>query len=389
MILLFRDGSYKVLDADTPEGKFIAKVRKEENRLVAVAFEAFNRLGSDLFTIILAENLRTSIDPFEIQLVTCVVGDDEGPHDGNIMVRHMKIEGIFQLYSLSTLIYQMLKNYDISSALNMVRGIVILKIVITTFDGKIYEIEPGADSTTNDIVTDWLKQFGIRCDTDEFLYKKSTRSKDDCVVTMRYSASDGEVRPAYYWPQERRHLILSGERWIRVSEPLDFDLLLKLSGFMTTIACSGICIPNTGLMYLCPIAIGVEIFTCDSMEVIYSVNNRNDHTIYISNDLMACDGVDYLYMALYLPQMLDAGRFLYQEDPIKIDIEMVREKFLARRGRYDIKVPKQIDEGIEFDMLGMLANIVMNEPISDIRIENHVKQLEESKLAQLIPPEDQ
>lgn len=387
MILLFRDGTYKLLSPETREAQFVSKVRKVEGKLTAVMFEAFNRLGSDIFTVIQAENLLTHIDPFDVRLITCLVGDDEGPHNGNIMSRDFHIHGIFDLYSLSTLIYQMLKNYDISSALNMIRGIVILKIAVFK-NGKTYEIEPSMNDNTNDVVMDWLKQFGIRCDTDEFLFKKSSKSKDDCVVTMRYQASDGCVRPTYYWPQERSTLILGHEQWLRTPEKLDIDLLLKMSGFMYGMVFSGISIPNTGLLYLCPIALGVELNEMDSMEVFYSVYNRHDETVYISNDLMACELCDYLYMSLYLPQMLDTGRLLYQEDPIKIDIEIIKHKVLARRGRYEIAVPKNPDEGIQFDMFGMMANVIMREPLHDIRDERAIS-LGESKLAQLIPPESE
>lgn len=385
MLLLFRSGEYKMLRPDITEAQFVAKYKKHEPKIVAVLFEAFNRLGSDIFTIIQAENIQLSIEPFDVSLTTCVVMEDEGPHDGNIMIRDFHIGGIFDLYSLSTLIYQMLKNYDISSALNMLSGVVILRIVITK-NGKTYEMEPSPDSATNDVTIEWLKQFGIRCDTDEFLYKKSTKSKDDCVVSMRYSSVDGYVRPTYHWPQERCFLLIAGNRWKKIADPMDDGIIIRYGSYEIGIMLTGIAIPNTGLLYLCPIAVGVELFDTQSMEVIYTLYNRKDETIYVSSDIIALEAYDYLYLALYLPQMLDANRFLYQEDPIKIDIEFIKQKFLARQGRYEIKVPRDPDQGIEMDMFGMIVNILMNEPMKDIRDER-TRTVAESKLAQLIGEE--
>ena len=376
-----------MISPDITEAQFIAKYQKYESKVVAVAFEAFNRLGSDIFTIIQAENLELKINPFDVTLTTCFVGEDEGPHDGNIMIRNFHIGGIFDLYSLSTLIYQMLKNYDISSALNMLSGIVILKISVNK-GGKLYEIEPSIDSTLNDGVMEWLKQFGIRCDTDEFLFKKSRKSKDDCVVSMRYSVADGYVRPTYHWPQERQFLLISGDYWKRINDDLDYQVIIKYGGALREgeLMYAGIAIPNTGLMYLCPITVGIEIFGLDSMEIMYTLFDRHDDTVYMSTDLITLEGPDHLYMALYLPQMLDVNRFLYQRDPIKIDIECIRDKFLCRRGRYDIKTPKDENQGIEMDMFGMLANIMINERIYDIRDEN-ARTIADSKLAQLIGEE--
>lgn len=326
MIFLLKDGTYRTIKTSASDKKIRRKYRKHKNELSAVLIECFTRLHTDTFVLVKGENFDIYPKKTKIHYTAAYLGTDEPMTDENTFRRTIEINRVADQYTAASLLLQMNKQDDVNS---MITGIDERTLEITDLsleqDGVRYHWRHQTDS-----IEQFLRRFGILCDTDEFLDLRMSRAEmvENGFYYMQSDPDTGIQHMSYKFYDSRYLLYFQGKTWAaRTTRPRDLHLVNDASRNVVV----GSCISGTGLIYLANISVMEKFDAIEGVMVvvsmapiIYTDDDEIDTKVVYDDEEVSMHSYegyslyDLLYIALYVPQILDLYRYLYEVDTLII-----------------------------------------------------------------------
>lgn len=364
MIFLLKDGSCRVQDPTPYNDAKTAKYhRKYGDRLEAVLIESMTRLRSDCYVVVKGDRFRSTIRPFRITYSIAMSNPDTPISDENSLTRTVDVDNVYDYYNVISLLYQLTKIRELCDALHFYDVIVsLIRVTIRLKTGSFtWTFE---DRETLD---EFLRRQDMHLDTDEFLDARISRAEmvanGDYQIEM-VRDDDGNQHMGYYIHDRRYRLHIRGRRWEKILLiPPDFPEMKETEIY-------GSCINGTGLLYAAtkPIAIKLQKIESCEIDVVYGEYKHYDGLTVVEPydnsgnwEYSAYNELDIMYLALYLPQILDFQKALYIEPiPVKIDIELLSMRHYEQRLVFELPEPEE-GGGIIMDLFGMLAATLMKD----------------------------
>lgn len=366
MIFLFRDHSYKVYHPMASESKVLKKFKKKKEEIVAVLIDTATKLHSDTYTIITSDRFKTEIEPFQITYSIGLAGIDDPIERENTLTRTMKIESVMQYYNLCALLQMMANSETAGDFYSLGEQRAILVAIRLKMGNDEFAWDPSKESAEQ-----FLKRQDMTCDTDIFL-DASTGSKrnmvdEGCYIT-RYDPLTGDSNLRYYYHGKKALIWFKKDRWFLFSDNVvpSMDINLpddECTGFFA------ICINQTSMVYIAsyPFLYNYrEIQECTvnvhygHWETITQEDTGMTYTQAVKDGgvkgYVAYNGVDVMYMALYLPQYWDIIRYLCGETPVLVQFEVIQKKLFHKTGNYKVP-PVAKDQGLDIDLLAIMSGV--------------------------------
>lgn len=367
MIFLFKDHTFKVYSPHMPDHKIAKKFNKRKSDIVAVLVESSTRLRSDVYIIVKAEHFKPVIQPFYFGY-SLTIGDDDTPiTEDNTVTREVLVETIGDYYGMASLVYQMKTIQD--NALKIQLGEVIPELLslYIQYEGedRFYcDVEGGEDPVA------FINRQDMWCDTDSFLDAsiggRNSMVDEGCYI-MRKNTSDAEMNLEYYHHGKRHLLWLKNRYWEFFSEnivPTIPSLVNEKRNLIDDLY--GICINNTGLVYLAayPFLVNyrdvdeysVSMFTghWESFKDTESGLELHEPVLENEHPYVCYNPVDTLYLTLYLPQIWDIQRFLCGIQPVSVSCEVLQYRHYRRTG---VRQLPRLDSthALQADLFSLLA----------------------------------
>lgn len=363
MIFLFKDKTFKVYDPFMEDYKLVKKFTKAKKKLAAVLVECSTSCHSDVYTIVKADHFKISFKPFRVTY-TIDLFDSESPVDTTqSLTRTVDIETISDFYNITALMYQMNYTENAGDMLSLGDRRVIVSAMM---------IDYGRDKIVWDSkedLIDFINRQDMICDTDEFLDAALPRDQmvENGEYATRYDRSSGLTTLQYYFHDRKYYLYLSNGEWDRILDKP--SLMMKMGDNSEAINVYGMCINKTGLIYLASDQIAVAMDKVDSISIAMTIGTwYTSHNIWLSKDEISgttYEGYhvsDVLYMGLYLPQIWDIERYLYDTSPITISCEFIINKRYACSGEYNVP-HGAADRGLDLDLFAIFSTILSRPPV--------------------------
>lgn len=372
MIFLLRNGDFKVCDPYIEENKFLSKIERYGNDLVAVMIESSTKLHSDVFTIVTKKHFQTKITPMEIHYTLTVATLDEPIGESNVMERTLSIETVIEFYQAAALLYQLIASDQVGdmNCLGENRAALIELQLHFPKSKTTVNWDP-----TRQSAKEFINQYGLICDTDDFLDASSELTRQEMLergyYTMKPNKCDGVSNMVYQFYRKKYFLFFRDGKWKkqsngspRMEDPTSMSLI---SGDLNCIY--GICINDTGLLYMASFAFMINFTSVEesTLELTYgewnTVIDRETQlkltTPTVTREPLqysAFDNADLLYMALYLPQYWDIIRYLYGDTPVHLQWDIIMEKHYFKSGEYTVsELPK--DQGLDIDLFAFMSYV--------------------------------
>lgn len=348
------------------ESKVLKKFKKKKEEIVAVLIDTATKLHSDTYTIITSDRFKTEIEPFQITYSIGLAGIDDPIERENTLTRTMKIESVMQYYNLCALLQMMANSETAGDFYSLGEQRAILVAIRLKMGNDEFAWDPSKESAEQ-----FLKRQDMTCDTDIFL-DASTGSKrnmvdEGCYIT-RYDPLTGDSNLRYYYHGKKALIWFKKDRWFLFSDNVvpSMDINLpddECTGFFA------ICINQTSMVYIAsyPFLYNYrEIQECTvnvhygHWETITQEDTGMTYTQAVKDGgvkgYVAYNGVDVMYMALYLPQYWDIIRYLCGETPVLVQFEVIQKKLFHKTGNYKVP-PVAKDQGLDIDLLAIMSGV--------------------------------
>lgn len=391
MIFLMKDGTTKMYAPDEKEEKIFNKFRKHRDDIAAVLIEDHSRLRSDTYAILTPEHFEEKVEPLTLTYYIGLISDDDPIDNINMASRTVEIDDVFSRCSAAVMLYSIGRCYYTAQVITALRFPVIARVDIKTKDKTTTWMIDGPVE-----LPEFLKEFGIVVDTDDFL--EASISKVEQVERgqyhMRHYRKSQHV--AYYVYDRKAYIYIHGKYWaLDINSPGEFakghvgDLrdefyTRRIQSYLDRLTADiekgnvqdtyvGIPITGTGLIYLTHYDVAESLDSMVFMEVMCSTESNAplDDTDKVNGgteyDFNGSCLLDFTYICLFVPQIIDLGRFLYYEEPITMNIELMLDYAHCKTLFIEFDHFKE-GVGISFDMFYQVADLLINGPLRCIEV---------------------
>lgn len=400
MIFLLKDGQYKVID----DKKALRKYKKLESKISAVMIDCSTRLHSDCWTIVTPEHFKTTIDPITISYTLALYDIENSPIDElRTVTREISIDDPISFYQVAALLYQMSRSDEIGDPVStgyLQITIIGLRIKMANRKDAVWDADNGVS------LKEFISDYGMWCDTDTFLDASSSRATmiEDGAYITRYNKENKSYGIDYYYHEKKYMLQLYQNRWGLTDKT---TTLIKKYDAGELGAVYGLCMNGTGLLYLAPLMVAMNILETQSLmllgyyydgdhignievdsegnsqyrEALEAMQNEirgmsisGSHTeearemydlyddFYIHYE--GYNTADIMYMALYLPQIWDLHKYFTGIAPTSLNVMLLQMNHYQRTTY--VRLPKlQKNQAIQVDLFAILASL-LSEPLEDV-----------------------
>ena len=354
MFFLLSNGNYEHIDRDASSEKVMKKLRKYEDKLEALLIESDTALRSDCYIVVLKDHIKKDFEPFKITYTLAFTAATDTPFE-SLIKRTLEIESLNDFYNAASLLYQM-ANFNASCFWFMNDNFMDINLIKCKFETKRgsfgWKEEDGS-------ITDFLERQDMYLDAEKFL--DASMCKRELVEEGFYQDvydAESDMRTINYYISDRLfYLHLSMGRWgksLRVQRLQDD----RHDAY-------GFCIRNTGLLYLAPYEIASAWEHCQSCELTVNITRGYDdkklwfdpdqtfdreYNVYSPDHMLA--------LALYLPQLLDIRKYLFDEIPLRAYIQLLHNKRFVKEGEFVIE-HTPADMGLRFDLFFLIDGVLM------------------------------
>lgn len=365
MIFLMKNRKYVVVDSAIDDDKKAVKwYRKHKESIGAVMIDCSSRLHSDCYTIVYGDRFIADTPKTQIWYSIALLEDDMPFQDCDCIHRYIECTTPSQFYNAAALLYQIDQS-------NVVGDPSMLGTKFTELVTLSIQQSPMGEPVKWDRVEklkDFLERFDLVLNTDKIMAMpepvvKAKRQED--VKNGFYLArptGDGGTHMSYQWYDAKYMIRLNGGYWTLEDDDFHWDIL------DTEIL--GVCMNNTGLLYLGSGKIIFNLLDCESCHIDVCYKNPHDHNVYVA-DYDAYNTADVLYMALFLSQIWDVIYYYETNLPEAVSISLMFNK------HYELKetivLPKPEPEGpagIEMDLFACLAALINSGHRRDISFDD-------------------
>lgn len=354
MILLLKNYTYRIYDVSS-DRDIRTVIRNCPYPISAVAFESKSDLRSDCFTIVRRRHLNLDVKPFDIDVSIGFI--DRRMKDTRVVDQTFRVRSIEDFYNAAVLL-TMLDSLNYSTV-NLLH---YYDIDISLLGVRI--IWP-------DHVVDWkrkkplkkfmAKELAMYVDTDDWL---ATVPRDDGYDAGRIIITDDHDgrETLRIGPKESRLMLqLDDGYWHIRSKVYDEDPWTDYYGF---------CINDTGLMYLAshPMASQLKKVSTCTVTVNYGryIELEDGVVPIVDGDsgIEYCmfDLIDVFYGMVYLPQIIDFDRLIYDPLPVALKLRLRTKDRLIFR---DVDIPCSDDGRVRLDFCGVIASALLTEEEED------------------------
>lgn len=373
LIFLLKNGKVKSLHPMMSESKVIRKFERHKDDISAVLLESDSRLRSDTYILISANHFMHSFKPFDLVYSCAYMDDDQPVIKENMMTRTAHIKTFHDMYTVASMLRSMQTSLEMTDLLGFTRFPLLISIryMINGKEEDIWTSEAG------DTLPEFFESHGIYLDADNFMDASLPEHMrvEAGHYFIRYVATEDGMRPEYYKFAKKAYLYMRDDCWaLDVSDPrfyLDMDIQPE-DDIKRTLTDGkypilvGICITKTGMLYMSPLELAGALVQIGAIDIVVHCKTlaQYEHmeSFGLSYSVSGSNTLDALYIALFLPQFLDFGRFIYQEDPKDISIDILFNKLQVKCKVVELPEWPQ-DKGIELDLFYLIAQTIVNEPL--------------------------
>ena len=357
MLFLLNDGTYRFLNPLAEDSKIVRKYKKLEPRIKAVLVEYMTNLHSDTFVLVTKDHFVTKVKPFSLSYSISLFDPDTPISADNTMSRSMRVSSIPEYFAITSMLYQLQYAENVSDYVSIGQRRICINQCSILYDDAENSIDWDPEKEK---LTEFLNRQGMYCDTDDFLdISMSPQDKvENGFYRMTKSRNDPCSRIQFYYHELKSYLRICDGKWtleVRVAHPeIECPLSYSFDAY-------GYCITKTGLIYLATYSIAWELYNLASLDLnfTYTVKYTPERIWYSDADILKRDYAgfsieDALYMALYLPQIWDMARCLYDESPLDLYISILQGKHYLKDMVYHTP-QTAADRGIEMDLFAIIA----------------------------------
>ena len=370
MIFLYRDGRYKVIDPLASDRKIEKRFTKDKKKIRAVMVECATRLHSDVYAIIEADHFKPRFKPFDLTYTIALYDVDAPIDEGTCLTRTIPIDTIADFYNVTSLIYQLECCDGVGDIMSMGDERITIVALSIHYHKDTITWDPKKEKAI-----EFINRQGMYCDTDNFLdasVPKERMVEDGCYIT-RPDPETGTRRMMYYYHEKKNYLYLNNGHW------KFFDTLtMRISHYKTVedgINAYGLCINRTGLVYLAVEEVALNLEETDSCVVELTTGKwYTSENVWLASDEIsshtyeAYNWADILYMGLFLPQIWDINRYLFDVTPTKIGIDFLQRRRYSKSGEYEVP-HSAADLGIHADLFAIFTSI-MTKPLRSVAFDD-------------------
>ena len=365
MIFLMKDRTFIVVDSLIDDDKKAVKwFTKHKDKVGAVLIDCGTRLHSDCYTLVYGDQFKSKPPATKVWYKLALLEDDMPLIDCNCISRLIECTTPSQFYNVAALLYQL-------SQVNVVGDPILLGtrfVELVSLSIQQAPMDEPVEWDRSENLKDYLERFDLIVNTDKIMAMPQpvVRAKRQEDVKNGYYLTrptrDGGSHLSFHWHDEKYMLRLSLGYWTLEDSDFHADVLDN--------EVLGICMNNTGLLYLGPAKVIINMLECESCRIEICHRNPHDHNIYVT-DYEAYNVADEFYMALFLPQIWDAIYYYETSLPQAVNISMMFNKHYEIRDTIVLpKHEKDEQTGIKMDLFGCIAALINSGQRRDISFDD-------------------
>lgn len=357
MILLLKDRTYRIFDV-TSDREIRHIIKSFPLPIDAVAFESRSDLRSDCFTIVKRHHLNLDVKPFDIDVSIGFV--DRGMKDARVIDQTFRVRSIEDFYNAAVLLTMLDSlNYSTVNLLHYYDIDISLVGVRVIWPDRVVDWKP-----KKSLRKFMAKHLDMYVDTDDWL---ATVPRDDgydagrVLVTGDYDGTE----LLHIGPKESRLMLQLEDGFWHLRSKVYNSSDDKLNDYY------GFCINDTGLMYLAmhPLANELKKVSTCTATVRYGHYVEFEEGVVVplvdaESGIEYCmfDLIDIFYGMVYLPQIIDFDRLVYDPLPVALKVRLKTKDRLIFR---DVDIPCSDDGRVRLDFCSVIATVLLVEEEED------------------------